>query len=157
MADVEDIRGALKRALVRQSPEELAAEVGGVAPNTIRNFARGERDARKSSLRAFEQWYAKHHAPRGVPQPSGQTEGERQAYYAGVAMGLTKSIRLHLSGALADSDELLAHLQALTVPEQTTTRPDGPAHAAASADAVARAKAGAPVSQDAPRRRRKPA
>jgi hypothetical protein len=52
----DDLRVAVTAALKTRTPEQLAADIGGVTANTLRNFVKGERGIRTPTLRALTAW-----------------------------------------------------------------------------------------------------
>jgi hypothetical protein len=61
----DDLRLAVTAALKTRTPEELAADIGGVTANTLRNFVKGGRGIRTPTLRALTAW-----VERKTPRPA---------------------------------------------------------------------------------------
>lgn len=155
MEELESVRGAVVEALRDHSPEELAAMIGGVTPNTVRNFAKPGHGLRGSSRRAFEAWYRRTVVPStytATPQPPMQNR-ERAAFYAGIAVGMTKSIRQHLASAMADSEHLLAHLQGL-IPADDDDQALTPPVSREKLDATVRRQLAKDAEEERPRRQK---
>lgn len=61
---LEQMRAAVIGALLTQTPEQLAAEVGGVTANTLRNLTKPNHSIRGPTARALAGWLARRSHPK---------------------------------------------------------------------------------------------
>lgn len=76
--DLNELRAAVRRALSSRSPETIAGEMGGIAPNTVRTFLDEGKNPSRRTLGIVSTWY--HQQQRAAVRIGLVREGAAPAY-----------------------------------------------------------------------------